>query len=63
MIVAHAVGNALAVVAEDVLRRPAADHFAHRAFGDLAHHLVRIGDVEQIGLGIGDLIERPRTSR
>ena len=53
---AHRVGYALAVVAEDVLRRTAADHFAHRAFADLPHHLVGIGDVEQIGLGIGDLI-------
>ena len=56
MISAHRVGDALAVVAEDVLRRPAADRLAHRAFADLAHHLVGIGDVEEIGLRIGDLV-------
>ena len=56
MIAAHRVGDALAVVAEDVLRRPAADRLAHGAFADLAHHLVGIGDVEQIGFRIGDLV-------
>ena len=45
-----------AVVAENILCRAAADRFAHGAFGDLPHHVVGIGDVEQIGLGIGDLI-------
>ena len=33
---AHRIGDALAVVAENILRRSAADRFAHRAFGDLA---------------------------
>ena len=56
MICANRVGDALAVVAENVLRRTAADHLAHGAFADLPHHFVRIGDVEQIGLGIGDLV-------
>ncbi len=56
MMARTAVGDALPVVAEDVLRGAAANRFAHRAFGDLPQRVVGIGDVEQIGLRIADLI-------
>ena len=39
---AHSVGNALTVIAENVLRRTPADRLAHGAFGDLPHHFVRV---------------------
>ena len=53
---AHGLCDALAIVAENVLRRPAADGFAHRAFADLPHHFVGVGDIEEIGLRVGDLV-------
>src|SRR5690606_4939661 len=53
---AHVLGDALAVVAEHVLRRAPADDLAHGALGDLAQRGVGVGDVEQVGLGIVDLI-------
>ena len=39
MMVRTEFGDALPVVAEDVLRRAAADRFAHRAFGDLPQRM------------------------
>jgi hypothetical protein len=58
MMVCTSCRDHFTIVAENVLRRPAADNLAHGAFGDLAKGVFRICQIEQERCRIGNRIEQ-----